>query len=132
MSNTALRARRRATSPAAASDEELATMFESVANYFRLLAEPTRLKVLHVLCQGEHSVGEVVQRSGLTQTNVSRQLNQLFAAGTLSRRKDGNTVYYSVHDQALIDICRAACVRIAGQIEQQQPLREAFLDFYSI
>ena len=42
------------------SKEEMQELFEDVSNYFFLLSEPTRLKILHALCDGERTVGEIV------------------------------------------------------------------------
>ena len=44
--------------------EELNKVYESVADYFSLLSEPSRLKIMHCLCSGEESVNAVVQACG--------------------------------------------------------------------
>ena len=108
---------------------EVDEVLQSVAAYFGLLAEPSRLKVMHTICERERSVGEIVADTGLTQSNVSRQLRHLHARGVLARRKDGSQVFYRVADDTLIELCRAACLRIASQIEERRPLRKALLKF---
>ena len=108
---------------------EIDQVLESVAAFFGLLAEPTRLKVLHSICNQERSVGEIVEQTGLTQSNVSRQLSGLHARGVVSRRKHGNMVFYKVVDTTLVELCRAVCARIAGQIEERRPLKRALLKF---
>jgi len=108
---------------------EVDEVLEAVASYFSLLSEPTRLKVLHAICERERSVGEIVTETGLTQTSVSRQLSALYAGGVLSRRKEGSMVFYQVADTTLVELCRTACVRIAGQIEERRPLKRALLKF---
>jgi DNA-binding transcriptional ArsR family regulator len=100
-----------------------------VAQYFSLLAEPTRLKILHSICQSEQSVSAIVQATGATQTNVSRHLALLHRAGVVARRKEGNAAYYQVADPELVAICRTVCVQIAGRIDARAPLREELLDF---
>jgi DNA-binding transcriptional ArsR family regulator len=104
-------------------------VLESVAGFFGLLAEPTRLKVLHAICNQERCVGDIVAHTGLTQSNVSRQLRGLHARGVVSRRKDGNLVFYRVIDNTLMELCRAVCLRIAGQIDERRPLKRALLNF---
>ncbi len=84
--------------PAAMGPEELDDVFDSVARYFSLLAEPTRLKILHTICHDERSVSSIVAATGATQTNVSRHLSLMHQAGVVSRRRDGSTVYYKVLD----------------------------------
>lgn len=107
--------------------EELDPVFNRVAAYFALLAEPMRLKIMHTVCLDEKSVGQIVEATGATQTNVSRHLNRMHAAGVLKRRKDGSQVYYQVADPTLTEMCRTACVRIAAEIDLQQPMREDLL-----
>ena len=109
--------------------DELAHVFTAVAQYFGLLAEPTRLKIMHTICQDERSVSAIVAATGATQTNVSRHLALLLQAGVVSRRRDGSTVYYRVSDAEFVEICRTVCVRIASRIEDQKPLRRELLQF---
>ena len=71
-------------------------VFAAVARYFGLLSEPTRLKILHTICRDEQSVSAIVAATGATQTNVSRHLALMHQAGVVSRRREGNAVYYRV------------------------------------
>jgi DNA-binding transcriptional ArsR family regulator len=114
---------------AAAGNEQLDDVFDSVARYFSLLAEPTRLKILHTICHDERSVSNIVVATGATQTNVSRHLSLMHQAGVVSRRRDGSTVFYKVLDPEFAEICRTVCVRIADRIEAGEPLKRELLDF---
>jgi DNA-binding transcriptional ArsR family regulator len=96
-------------------DDELEPVFEAVSRYFTLLAEPMRVRILHAICQQEKTVSEIVAATGATQTNVSRHLGTMHRAGVLTRRKDGNFIYYGVGDAALNEICRTVCVHIAAR-----------------
>jgi len=107
--------------------DELSPVFESVSQYFALLSEPMRLRVLHVLCDGEKSVNDVVKRVDSTQSNVSRHLNNLYRAGVLARRREANQVFYRVEDQNFVDMCRTVCVQIAAQIDESRPKKSQFL-----
>jgi DNA-binding transcriptional ArsR family regulator len=120
--------KRRAAPPPRAIDE-LDEVFAAVARYFGLLSEPTRLKILHTICNDEHSVSEIVAATGATQTNVSRHLALLRDAGVVSRRKHRNAVFYKVTDRAFADVCRTVCVRIASGIDARAPLRKELLAF---
>ena len=124
----AARRNRKPVTPHAAGDE-LDLVFAAVARHFAILSEPTRLKILHVICQEERSVSEIVAATTATQTNVSRHLALMHRAGVVSRRRDGNTVYYQVADPDFVEICRSVCVQIAGRIEEQKPLRRDLLQF---
>lgn len=96
---------------------ELEGLFEKVSGYFSLLSEPMRLKILHVLCNTERSVGEIVDTLGATQANVSRHLNLMHRAGVLTRRKEGNLVFYSVCDAEAVQLCRTVSVNMASTPE---------------
>lgn len=95
--------------------DEANRVFEQVAHYFGLLADPTRLRILSCLCGEERPVHEVVERIGLTQANVSRHLNILYRAGVLDRRRDGSSVYYRVVDPNFVDICRTVSITVASR-----------------
>ncbi len=113
----------------AKSHDELEPVFSSVARYFALLAEPTRLKILHAICQAERSVSAIVDATGVTQTTVSRHLGMLHRAGVVSRRRERSLVYYRVADPAFIELCRSVCVQIASRIDERAPLRDGLLQF---
>jgi DNA-binding transcriptional ArsR family regulator len=112
--------------------DELDHVFAAVARYFGVLSEPTRLKILHVICQAEKSVSAIVSETGTTQTNVSRHLGLMLSAGVVSRRREGNVVYYRVADPEFVEICRSVCVQIASRIDEQKPLRRDLLQFAAI
>ena len=107
--------------------DELDPVFEAVAAYFGILSEPTRLRIVHAICEKEMTVSQIVEALGATQTNVSRHLGLMHRSGVLARRKDGNQVYYRVTDVAMVDICRSVCNRIAGQLDEHKPLRRGLL-----
>ncbi len=127
---TAKRTTIRATVTAAAPlTDDLDRVFAVVARYFSVLSEPTRLRIMHTICQEERSVTAIVAATGFTQTNVSRHLALMHSVGVVSRRREGNAVYYQINDPEFVEICRAVCVRIASQIDDQKPLKKDLLHF---
>ena len=116
-------------SPAGPGTGDLDPVFAVVARYFGVLSEPTRLKILHTICQDERSVSAIVAATGATQTNVSRHLALMLAAGVVSRRRAGNVVFYRVAEPEFVDICRTVCVQIASRIDGQKPLKRDLLQF---
>ena len=60
---------KRRPSPPPRAIDELDEVFAAVAKYFGLLSEPTRLKILHTICNDEHSVSEIVAATGATQAS---------------------------------------------------------------
>lgn len=88
-------------------------LLERVAKLFRAFGDATRLAILQELKNGgERSVGELVERVGGSQGNVSRQLQILFDAGLLGRSKIGNQVFYSVCDEVVSDLCELVCDKL--------------------
>jgi len=82
---------------------------ELVADRFKALSEPIRLRILQELHEGEMSVTEITQIVDSSQPNISKHLKLLQDAGLLARRQDGNTVYYSISDKVVFDICEIVC-----------------------
>lgn len=107
--------------------DELNTVFENVAEYFGLLSEPARLRILHCLCNGELSVNEVVEASGLSQANTSRHLNLLYRADVVARRRDGSQVFYRIVDPNFSDLCRTVCITIASRSDLSLSRRDSLL-----
>jgi len=107
--------------------DELDPVFHAVATYFSMLSEPMRLRIVHTICAEEKPVSQIVEALGASQTNVSRHLGLMHRAGVLTRRKEGNQVYYGVADAAMVDICRTVCNRIAGQMDEMKPMRRELL-----
>lgn len=97
--------------------DDLSRVFDTVSRYFSLLAEPMRVRILHAICHAPRTVNEIAEEAGASQTAVSRHLNLMYRAGVLSRRRDGNLVYYGVVDTTLTDICRTVCTQIVASAD---------------
>ena len=68
------------------------------AKLFRGFSDPSRLSILETLKAGPMNVGEVVERTGLTQPNVSNHLACLRDCGLVSSSSAGRFVYYQLSD----------------------------------
>jgi DNA-binding transcriptional ArsR family regulator len=88
---------------------------ELIARRFRMLAEPTRIKLLDRLRDGEASVNDLSEELGASQQNISKHLAMLADAGMLARRKDRNHVYYRIADEGVFALCDQIC----GSVQQQ-------------
>ncbi len=75
-----------------------ATAFR-VAEFFKALSDPTRVRIIHLLAYQEMSVGEICLSLTLNQPNVSHQLRLLRTLRLVTLRKDGRHAYYSLADQ---------------------------------
>lgn len=72
----------------------------------RALGDPKRLCVLESLAGGEVSVGELASKVACQVPNMSQHLSVLRAAGLVSARRDGNTVYYRLSDPRVLEACQ--------------------------
>jgi DNA-binding transcriptional ArsR family regulator len=92
---------------------------ELVAARFRAMGEPLRLRMLQELEGGEQSVSALAHSVESTQPNVSKHLKILQDAGLLKRRQQGTTVYYSIADAMVFELCEMICSRLHDRLEAQ-------------
>ena len=97
-------------------------LFALVADRFKVLAEPTRLTILNTLRDGEMTVSEIMQKTGLPQANVSKHLKLLYSHGFLKRRPNSQFVHYSAADRAVFRLCDAMCDHIESELKARQRL----------
>lgn len=89
-------------------------MLGRVAERFKALAEPARLRILNALREQEMTVGELGEETGLNQANLSKHLQLLHAQEFVARRKDGLFVHYRIADQDVFQLCDLMCGRIGS------------------
>lgn len=70
-----------------------------LAEFFKVFADSTRIKILYVLAQSEMCVCDIAQILGITQSAVSHQLRMLKQMQLVKYRRDGKTVFYSLSDK---------------------------------
>jgi DNA-binding transcriptional ArsR family regulator len=98
-------------------------LVDLVAQRFRALGEPMRIRLLDRLREGEASVGELVDAVGASQQNVSKHLALLHAAGMVSRTKQGTRTVYAISDPVVFDLCDLVC----GGLRRQHEALDAIL-----
>lgn len=86
-------------------DEE--TLFV-VSQTFKALSDPTRIRILNLLCTGEHSVNEIAETLNLSQSSVSHQLRFLKNLRLVKYRRAGTTLYYSEDDEHIMNLLKQA------------------------
>ena len=91
---------------------------EQVAAYFQALSEPTRLRILNLLREGERNVGDLAQACGYTAANVSRHLAMLMQHGLVARESRGTSVYYRIADESVYALCDLVCGNIARKLQR--------------
>ena len=99
-----------------ASDE----LLHRIAEVLKAMADPTRLKILHSLQQGERCVSDILEVVGGSQANVSKHLSVLKRAGLVESRRDGLNVFYEISDEGVFTICRNVCDSLEIRIDREQ------------
>ena len=84
-------------------------LVELVAERFRTIGEPTRIRILERLRDGEASVQELADHVGGSQQNISKHLGLLARVGIVGRRKEGTFVYYRITDESVLAMCEQVC-----------------------
>jgi DNA-binding transcriptional ArsR family regulator len=93
-------------------------LIELVAQRFRVLGEPMRIKLLDRLRAGDATVGELQQALGASQQNISKHLGILHSAGMVSRTKDGNHTRYTISDPGVLELCEQVCGGVRRRIQE--------------
>ena len=88
---------------------------DQVAEWFKALSEPMRLRLVYALMDGEKTVSQLVRETGALQANASKHLGILLDAGILGRRKEGTSAYYRIADESVFKLCDLVC----GSIEDR-------------
>jgi DNA-binding transcriptional ArsR family regulator len=96
------------------------SLLGELSDRFKALGEPARLQLLAALRDGERSVSELVESTGLGQANVSKHLQQLCTAGFLTRRKEGTFAYYSLSDDEVFRLCDLMCGRVEADHQRKR------------
>ena len=76
--------------------------------FFKTLGHPTRVRVLELLSEREHTVGEMLTAVGLEASNLSHQLAALRRAGIVVCRREGAVVYYSLVSPQVAELLAVA------------------------
>lgn len=95
---------------------------EIIAERFRALGDPMRLRLLQALRGGERSVSELAERTGGGQANVSKHLQVLLHQGYVDRRKDGTASYYRITDPKVFTMCELVCGRLDEELGRKRKL----------
>lgn len=96
-----------------------AEALDLIASWFRVLAEPSRLRILRSLEEGEKNITELVAATGLTQANVSRHVQSLADAGMVGRRREGLVTVCHIADPTINELCDTVCDNLQRRLVQQ-------------
>ncbi|MEK7774772.1 MAG: metalloregulator ArsR/SmtB family transcription factor [Candidatus Zixiibacteriota bacterium] len=92
-------------------------LLELVADCFQALSDPTRLRILRELRDGDKTVQQLVGLFSWTQANISRHLSVLSKAGLVRKTKKGSFVYYGVANRDILSLCDLVCSHVNSTLK---------------
>jgi DNA-binding transcriptional ArsR family regulator len=98
---------------------------EAKADLFKALAHPARVRVLELLAEDDHTIGELAEQTGLELSHLSQQVSVLRRAGIVDSRRVGNTVVCSLRDPQTAELLAVARRMLTQNLRQGQELLAA-------
>jgi ArsR family transcriptional regulator len=95
------------------------------AEILKTLGQPTRLKIINFLHDGERCVCEIFPAIGEEQSNTSRHLNMMVSSGILFRRKNGIKIFYALKHPEVLEIVDLATRIMTREITGRHGLLKA-------
>lgn len=93
-------------------------LVELIAQRFRVIGEPMRIRLLDALRGGPLTINELTEALGATQQNVSKHVGVLAQAGIVGRERDGNRVRCYIADETVFELCELVCGGLRQQVSQ--------------
>ena len=87
-------------------------VFYNLADFFKLLGDTTRLRILFALDQHEMCVCDIANVLSMTKSSISHQLSTLRRSGIVKCRKEGKEVYYTLDDEHINKVFEIALEHI--------------------
>jgi len=95
-------------------------LFRMQANVCKTMANPVRMEIIYALKEGEKTVTELVEITGLAKSNVSQHLSVLKGADMLASRREGVNIYYSIANPKIVEACRLMREVLMEQVKKKQ------------
>lgn len=97
-------------------------VFKIKSDFLKSLAHPVRLEIIEYLKDKEASVGEMVKKTGVEQSGISKHLAVLRQAGIVSSRQEKATVYYSIRDRDIFSVLRPIAEILRKKLRESQDM----------
>ena len=101
-----------------------APLYQLKAEFFKTLGHPVRIRVLELLSEREHAVGEMLPEVAIEAANLSQHLAVLRRAGLVTTRKEGSAVVYSLASPEVAELLLIARRILTGLLSGQAELLE--------
>jgi ArsR family transcriptional regulator len=103
--------------------------YELQASICKVLADPKRIHILHLLADGERSVGELADLLGVRQANASQHLTLMRERGIVVTRRDGRTIYYRLANPTILQACSIMHQVLLEQLAEHEDLSRRLKDW---
>ena len=97
-------------------------LFRIQAEFCKGLAHPKRLLIISALKEGEKSVNQIAETTGIRQANLSQHLTILRQLGILEKRREGLNIYYSIADERIVQACEIVRAAIRQRLHSTNRL----------
>jgi ArsR family transcriptional regulator len=94
-------------------------LIELEANYLKMIAQPTRLKILYFLKDGERCQCKIIPQMKEDQSNISRHLTHMRDMGILDSRREGVSVYYRIKDKRIFSLLSLVDQMVKADIREK-------------
>ena len=95
-------------------------LFTQLAEFFKIIGDPTRTKILFVLDQNEMCVCDIANVLNMTKSSISHQLATLRKSGIVKSRREGKEVYYTLDDEHIKQVFEIAIEHIEHKNEENK------------
>jgi DNA-binding transcriptional ArsR family regulator len=89
------------------------------SDFLKAVAQPTRLKILYFLKEGERCACEIIPKMKEDQSNISRHLTHMRDAGILESRREGVSVYYKIKDKRIFGLLSLVDAMVKAEIRKK-------------
>ena len=97
-------------------------LFDNLAEFFKIIGDPTRTKILFALDQNEMCVCDIANVLGMTKSSISHQLATLKKSGIVKSRRDGKEVYYTLDDEHVKQVFEVGIEHIEHKNETENKI----------
>lgn len=98
------------------------SLVEAIADRFRVLGEPMRIRILDRLRESQATIGELAEALDTSQQNISKHVGILGRAGLVAREKHANSVRCRIADESVLALCEQVCGGLQRQVAELQAL----------
>lgn len=90
---------------------------DALSGFFKVLGDPTRIKMMYVMSKGEVCVQDIASALGMTKSAISHQLSGLKENKIVKSRREGKNVFYSIDDEHVETVISIAMTHIKHEHE---------------